>query len=160
MKAFLLSAALAVLPVVAGAATISVTDQETAANAYYATASQTAASATTFIFIVEKDLKNVELELSATGGKTHLTYTVEGGSAVSFTTPYATSINFSTLKAGTLTVVYDFGTTTASAKKINAVSLTATLLGDVAPVPVPAAGLLALAGIASLGAVGARRRKA
>lgn len=160
MKAFLLSAALAVMPVVAGAATVDVYNESLDAEFYSGTGAVRSTGGTTvYAFHIDDDLENVVLELSATGGNGVLTYSINGGAATAISTPYASLISVGGLTAGDFIVTYTY--TPPLVGRIVSVGTTATLYGDVvaADVPLPAAGLMALAGVASLGAARSRRRK-
>lgn len=156
MKLLLAAAALAALPLTAGAVTVSLADDGT--GFYYGTASQTGKTDVSFAFVVPTALENFTVEISGTGiisGAT-LSYSLNGGAPTPITTPFAYSFLVGDFGPGSYVVSYDFTGTPRIP-----VSLTATAYGDApAEVPLPAAGALAAAGVIALGSLKARRKKA
>lgn len=132
MKALIAAAALAALPLTAQAVTVSVDTYATYTGVVSA--------------VVEP------IEFSLTKALTDIVFEVgfSGGSASYTTTGFASS-----LAAGSVVSLY------LSDPTFSFTGFTATIYGtEVAPIPVPAAGLLAGAGIVALGALRARRKKA
>lgn len=158
MKAFLAAAALAALPVTAGAVTVGVSVTDIGSGYYYGSGSVTTSTDVGFEFTVPVALENFTVEISGTGRLTNgatLTYSVLGATPVSIVSPFSETFVIGTFGPGTYTVAYDF-----TGSPIVPLSLTTTVYGETpATVPVPAAGALAAAGIAALGAVAASRRK-
>lgn len=158
MKAFLAAVALVALPVTAGAVTVPVT--EVAPGLYYATTcAADISTATDFDFTVPEDLSNVTVSISGTGLPVALdlvSYTIAGATYdFPATAGYSAIYEFPSVATGTYTVSFTFQST-----PVVPVSITVTAFGEVAPVPVPAAGVMAMGGIAALGALRARRKKA
>ena len=156
MKALFAAVALAALPMAAGAVTVPVT--EVSPGLYYGTSSATGRTDVSFDFVVPTALEDFTVEISGTGILLNatLTYSLNGSAPMAITSPFALSFLVGDFGAGTYTVAYDFTGTPRIP-----VSLTATVYGNTpAPVPLPAAGGLAAAGVLAFGALKARRKSA
>lgn len=161
MNAFLAAAAFAALPLAAGAVTVDVGVFALEDGRYYGSASLTTQQDVTFAFSLPVALQDVTIAISGTGAlrDATLSYSVLGGAPVAIASPFAHIFGIGEFGPGTYSVTYDF-TGTPSLP----ISLTTTVFGTPlappAPVPLPAAGGLAAAGIGALGLMRARRRTA
>lgn len=153
MKAYLFAAALAALPMSAGAVTV---DYDPVSGQYEQSYGVSpfalASSPLTFSYDFIADLTGVVLQIAVTGTGS-LDYSVAGFGSGTLSFPGYASVDIGDVLAGS-SIYLTFS------NPVGSVGFTTTVYGDAAPVPLPAAGLLAIAGVAALGAVGARRRKA
>ncbi len=135
MKALIAAAVLAVAPVASYAAPLDIETDGTLSAKILADSTAT--------FTLTKSLINVLADVGYSGGVG--SYTVTG---------IDSSLSAAYLAAGSV-ITFTFSNPTYAFT-----GYTVSVWGDLAPVPVPAAGLLAMGGIAALGAVRARRKKA
>lgn len=154
MKAFFAAAAIAALPLAAQAATVGVAVIEYAEGRYYGSGSATTREDVTFEFVIAAALDDFTVALSGSGRLLNATfgYALPGGAPVTITSPFTSIFNIGRFGPGTYSVAYDFTGT-----PLLPLSVTATVFGNLPPVPVPPAAALAMSGVLALGILKARR---